>query len=531
MVRDVNSRGARTFRKKQRAAPPSADARAGPGGGPRNAQKGLSLRPAFQYYGEKLRPSLDARRTTMLNLTFFGAAQTTTGSMHLLEANGKRILLDCGLYQGPRKEAFERNRRLPVDPATLDAVILSHAHIDHSGNLPTLARHGFRGTVYSTPATLDLCDIMLRDSAFLQLRDLEYINQKRARQGKNLFEPLYEQEDVGNIMRRFQPEPLKRSIDLGSGISLLFHNAGHILGSAIVQLDVKPPSGPARRLLFSGDLGQPGQPILRDYDCPQGADVLLIESTYADRDHPSGEDVKGRLKGFIDDIHQQRSRLIIPAFSVGRTQQILYHLNRLAGEHRLPPTPIYVDSPLSLKATQVYAKHRECYDDATSDILRQGIDPMKFPGLRFIETPDQSKALNDLPGPLVIIAASGMCEGGRVLHHLQRAVADPRNIILIVGFQAESTLGRRIVERKSPLKILGDEFPLNARVHTINALSAHADRTALMRWFDAVKGDRLQRVFAIHGEPDKVAAMAGLVRQHGVHNAVAPVSGQKFENV
>ena len=467
----------------------------------------------------------------MIKLTFFGAAQTTTGSMHVVEANGMKILLDCGLFQGRRKEAFERNRNMQVTPATIDAVVLSHAHIDHSGNLPTLARNGFRGKVYCTPATRDLCEIMLRDSAYLQARDLEYINKKRAQQGKNLFEPLYEQQDVDTIMRRFKPEPLKRLVDLGNGVSLVFHNAGHILGSALTQLDVKDSSGHSRRLLFTGDLGQPNQPILRDYDMPQGADILLIESTYADRDHPPSDDVKGRLKGFIEDIHQLKSRLIIPAFSVGRTQNILYTLNRLTEEGRMPSTPVYVDSPLSLKATQVYAKHRECYDEEASDILRQGIDPMKFPGLRFIETPDQSKALNDLPGPLIIIAASGMCEGGRVLHHLQRAVGDPRNIILIVGFQAEHTLGRRIVERQSPLKILGDEFELNARVHTINALSAHADRTALMRWFDGIKGTRLSRVFAVHGEPEKVAAMTELVKQHGVENVVAPVPGQTFKNV
>jgi metallo-beta-lactamase family protein len=465
-----------------------------------------------------------------MDLTFFGAAQTTTGSMHLVEANGKRILLDCGLFQGNRKEAFEKNRNMPVDPASLDAVVLSHAHIDHSGNLPMLARKGFRGKVYSTPATRDLCDVMLRDSAYLQLRDLKIVNEKRAAQGKNLFEPLYEMRDVDEIMSHFETEPLQRGVDLGEGVNLRFHNAGHILGSAIVQLDVKSRDG-QRRLLFSGDLGQPDQPILRDYDFPQGADVLLIESTYADRDHPSAEDVKGRLKGFIEDIHQQKSKLVIPAFSVGRTQQVLYYLNRLTEEGRMPPTKVYVDSPLSLKATQIYMKHRECYDEDASDILRKGIDPMKFPGLEFVESVDQSKALNDMPGPMVIIAASGMCEGGRVLHHLQRTVGDPRNIILIVGFQAENTLGRRIVEYKSPLKILGGVFDLRARVHTINALSAHADRTSLMRWFDGVKGKNLSRVFAVHGEPEKVNAMVELVKQHGVENVVAPVPGQKFENV
>lgn len=466
----------------------------------------------------------------MIRLTFYGAAQTTTGSMHLVETNGKRILLDCGLYQGKRKESFEKNRNLPIDPATIDAVLLSHAHIDHCGNLPTLVKHGFRGRIYCRPATAELCDVLLRDSAFLQARDLQYINKKRAAQGKHLFEPLYEIEDVDQVMKHFEPTPSKRQIDLGDGITAVFHNAGHILGSAIVQLDVKPQAGGrSQRLLFSGDLGQTNQPILRDYDKPEGADALLIESTYADRDHPSHEDVMGRLKAFIDDIEQLHSRLLIPAFSVGRTQQILYYFNRLHDAGRIPIVPVYVDSPLSLKATKIYESHRECYDEEASEILRQGKDPMKFPGLHFVQTPDESKALNDLKGPHIIIAASGMCEGGRVLHHLQRTVGDPRNIILIVGYQAEQTLGRRIVDHVSPLKILGDEFELNARVHTINALSAHADRRQLMEWFDAIKGKTLKHAFAVHGEPEKVDAMCELIRAHGVEQVLDPVPGQKIE--
>lgn len=463
-----------------------------------------------------------------MKLEFQGAAQTTTGSMHIIEANGLRIMLDCGLFQGSRKEAFERNRNIPINPATIDAVVLSHAHIDHCGNLPSLFRRGFQGKIYCTQPTQELCEILLRDSAYLQQRDLKMINEKRAAQGKVLFEPLYEPQDVDQVIQHMQTEPFKREFDLGNNIRGVFHVAGHILGSALTQLDIKPKTGRTHRLLFSGDLGQPNQPILQKYDYPQGADTLLIESTYADRDHPSAEDVKGRLKGFIDDIHQQRSRLLIPAFSVGRTQQILYYLNRLWEEKRIPMTTVYVDSPLSLAATKIYTKHRECYNDEASDILRQGIDPMRFPGLRFIETPDQSKALNDIHEPHIIIAASGMCEGGRVLHHLQRTVGDPRNIILIVGFQAENTLGRRIVDRVSPLRILGDEFELRARVHTINALSAHADRTALMDWFDGIKGN-LKNVFAIHGEPEKVTAMCELVKQHGVANVIAPVPRQQVD--
>ena len=464
-----------------------------------------------------------------MKITFCGAAQTTTGSMHLVDANGLRILLDCGLYQGHRKEAFEINRALPFDPATLDAVILSHAHVDHSGNLPQLARKGFTGRVFCTPATADLTEILLRDSAFLQQRDLEIVNRKRAKQGKNLFEPLYTEKDVETIVRRMRPEPLKREVDLGNGVSFVLHNAGHILGSAIVQLDVQSPKGGrSKRLLFSGDLGQTHQPILRDYDFPQGADAILIESTYADREHPSAADVTGRLKALMDDIIQLRSKLVIPAFSVGRTQQILYYLNRLKAAGRLPNVPIYVDSPLSTKATAIYEKHRECYDDDASDILRGGIDPMKVPGLKFVETPEESMALDKAPGPMVIIAASGMCEGGRILHHLQSTVSDPRNVILIVGFQAENTLGRRIVERVPEVKILGDTYPLEARVHTINALSAHADRTELLRWFDEVKGNAKQ-AFAVHGEPEKVDAMVAHLREHGVAAAIDPALGQVVE--
>ncbi len=462
-----------------------------------------------------------------MTVQFFGAARTTTGSMHLVEANGLKVLLDCGLYQGRRKEAFERNRTLPFDPAQLDFVVLSHAHIDHSGNLPTLARHGFRGKVICTPATRDLCDVMLRDSAHLQMQDVLFVNKKRAAQGKNLFEPLYLPEHVDQILAAFQPEPLKRQVDLGRGVSVLLHEAGHILGSAIVQLDVRQPDGSNRRLVFSGDLGQPGQPILRPYETVSDVDALLIESTYADRVHPPKADVLGRLKGFIEEIHQQHAKLIIPAFSVGRTQQILYYLNELVENRRIPQTPIFVDSPLSLKATKIYAAHRECYGEDASDLLRAGDDPLRFPGLSFIQSAEESKALNDRPGPMVIISASGMCEGGRVLHHLRNTVGDPRNIILIVGFQAEHTLGRRIVEYQSPLRILGDDFELKARVHTINALSAHADRDALTAWLKAIKPPVTQ-VFAIHGDEPQVMAMGELLRAHGVKHVHVPSPGERF---
>ncbi len=444
-----------------------------------------------------------------MRITFLGAAQTTTGSMHLIEACGKRVLLDCGLYQGHRKEAFEKNRNLPVDAKKIDYVILSHAHIDHSGNLPQLVKAGFRGRVFARAQTCELCDVMLRDSCFLQRRDLEYVNKKRKAQGKNLFEELYNERDVEALMQLMEPVHLHTPTKIAPGLELTFYNAGHILGSALVQLDITGGTGHNHRLLFSGDLGQPNQPILRHYEYPEGADILLIESTYADRLHPSAESVQDKLEMLIRKIDRHNAKLLIPAFSVGRTQQILYYLKRLQQAGRLPKVPIYIDSPLSQKATDI------------------GQNPLRVDGMEYVLTPADSMALNSQPGPMIIIAASGMCEGGRVLHHLKQIVTDPWNIILIVGFQAENTLGRRIVEEKNPIRILGEEMELNARVETINALSAHADRDGLMDWFDKV-GKRVKHAFAVHGEPEKVEAMRKLLLEHGAPKVSAPVPGQTF---
>ena len=464
----------------------------------------------------------------MLAITFHGAARTTTGSMHLVEANGLRLLLDCGLYQGHRKEAFERNRNMPFDPATIDAVLLSHAHIDHSGNLPTLARYGFRGKVICTPATADLCDIMLRDSAHIQNQDLIYVNKRRKKQGKRLFEPLYEIQDVERILSLFQPERLGRTIDLGRGVTVTLHDAGHILGSATIMLETRLDSGKSHRILFSGDLGNPDQPIIRAPEFVEGANTLLIESTYADRNHPPMDDVLGRMKGFIEDIHQQHSKLIIPAFSVGRTQHILYLLNKLIEKRRVPLTPVFVDSPLATRATAIYARHPECYNETTAAMVAAGDDPFRFPGLEFTRSVQDSMALNDRRGPFIIISASGMCEGGRVVHQQRNSIPNPRNIDLIVGFQADHTLGRRLVERRPAVNIFGEPVPLEARVHTINALSAHADRGDLMHWFTRIKSPELRRTFAIHGDENQTAAMVGMLKEHGAAEASAPVSGERI---
>lgn len=463
-----------------------------------------------------------------MKITFYGAAQTTTGSMHLVEANGKRILLDCGLYQGHRKEAFEKNRNLPVDPAKIDYVILSHAHIDHSGNLPQLVRQGFRGRVFARQATTELCNVLLRDSCFLQKRDLEYVNKKRKRDGKRLFEPLYEEEDVDTLMHLFVPTHLHEPREIAPGIALEFFNAGHILGSALIQLDIRSEHGHSHRILFSGDLGQPNQPILRHYEYPSGADILLVESTYADRCHPSADDVEGHLERLLKQIDRRNAKLLIPAFSVGRTQQIIYYLNRLRERGKIPQeVKLYIDSPLSRKATHIYASHKEVYNEESKAMIARGIDPLNFPGMTFIGTPEESMALNDQPGPMIIIAASGMCEGGRVVHHLKHCIQDPDNIVLICGFQAENTLGRRIVEKRETVKVFGEEVPLKAQVEVINALSAHADRDGLSDWIGEIK-DNVRHAFAVHGEPEKVSAMVKLLNDIGISDAVAPLPGQSF---
>jgi len=462
-----------------------------------------------------------------MKLTFAGAAGTTTGSMHLLEINGVRIMLDCGLYQGRRKEAFERNRNMPFDPGTIDLVLLSHAHIDHSGNLPTLFRHGYTGEILCTPATLDLCDIMLRDSAHLQEKDVEYVNKKRHSEGKRPFEPLYTPEDIDITMKHFRGIPYARPFGIAPGATACFHDAGHLLGSAVIAIDFTE-NGRHKRLLFTGDLGRPDMPILNDPVVVTDVDVLITESTYGDRVHPPKADVAGRIKGFIEDITTQCSKLIIPSFSVGRTQEILFILHELHHQGRLPGNvPVYVDSPLSSKATAVFEKHPECFDQEAMSTILDGHDPFQFRGLTYVTQLEESKRLNTMRGPAVIISASGMCEGGRILHHLAHSVGDPKNILLFVGFQAENTLGRRLVEHQTPIKIFGEEYDVQARIHTINALSAHADRNEFQSYFKAM-GPEVEKAFVVHGEPTQSAALAGILQTMGAKEVIIPQPGQTF---
>ncbi|MCU0622683.1 MAG: MBL fold metallo-hydrolase [Gemmatimonadaceae bacterium] len=447
-----------------------------------------------------------------LTLTFMGAAREVTGSCHLVEAGGTTVALDCGLFQGRRAESRAKNEQLPCDPDTLSALVLSHAHIDHAGRLPFLVAQGWRGDIFATAATRDLCGLMLRDSAHIQAKDAEYL----ARRDRPHAEPLYDLAAVDRTMDLMTGVPLRRPTPVLPGWTATFHEAGHILGSASVTLDVPTPAGP-RRVCFSGDIGRWGMDIIRDPDPPEGADVVILESTYGNRDHTPTADARQRLATIVRETASRGGRVLIPAFAVGRTQELLYDLHALYREGAIPRLPIAVDSPLAIDATGIFEANRELFDRA--EPLMQALrNPFDFELVHYTRTVEQSKALNTGRGPAVIIAASGMCESGRILHHLQHGASDPRNTILICGFQAEHTLGRRIVERRPELRILGEDVALRARVEVLDGYSAHADRTDLHRWLAAVRArsPRLQRVCLVHGEPPAMDAFAERLRAEGL---------------
>lgn len=464
-----------------------------------------------------------------MKIQFLGAAQTVTGSQHLLSVNGNRILLECGLFQGKRRESLERNRNLPFDAASVDTLILSHAHIDHSGNIPNLVRSGFRGSIYCTFATRDLCSAMLRDSAYIQERDVEYVNKKRARKGLEPVEPIYTHADAIASLEHFVSVGYERPVLVAPGVQCTFFDAGHILGSAIVLLEIEE-NGKQTRLLFSGDLGRRDMPILRDPTPAPPADVLITESTYGDRLHPPHKDAEEQLRTLIGETCAQGGKVVIPAFSVGRTQEIVYSLHRLTNAHQLPDVPIFVDSPLAVNATEIFRLHPECYDEELREFMAQGRhpDPFGFNRLRYVRNVDDSKAINDMQGPAVIISASGMCEAGRIQHHLKYTIEDPRNTVLIVGWQAPQTLGRRLIEHQPVVRIFGEEFHLRARVEAIHGYSAHADRNGLLGWAKPIVRDT-QHVFVVHGDPKPAAALAEGLRQLGARNVAVPEQGAAFQ--
>ena len=456
-----------------------------------------------------------------MNVTFLGAAREVTGSCHLLRVGRSAVALDFGMFQGHRAEANTKNIEVPFQPDELDAVILSHAHIDHSGRLPLLARLGFNKPIYSTPATHDLCAIMLADSAHIQEKDAEFL----ARRKRAFVSPLYDQGDVTRVMRQFRTMPLDTPFDVAPGIRATFAEAGHILGSASVLLEGQEGSD-KRRILFSGDVGRWGLPIIRDPDPPAGADVVIMESTYGDRDHPPADQMMQRLGEIIRDTAARGGRVLIPAFAVGRTQEILYDLHRLRRADAIPRIPVVLDSPLAIAATSVFTMNPDAFDRREA-LVSEVDDLFDFDQLEFSRDTGASKALNERRGPMVIIAASGMCEAGRILHHLAHGAPDQRNTILIVGFQAEHTLGRRIVERRPTIKVFGEEVPLRAKVEILNGYSAHADRRELRRWLGLVRGNAgtAPRVELVHGEPPAQQALATNLEADGFTVAM-PTRGE-----
>lgn len=467
-----------------------------------------------------------------MRVTFLGAALEVTGSMVLVEANGARVLLECGMFQGRRAEAYERNLHFPFDPKTIDAVVLSHAHIDHSGNLPNLVKQGFAGSIWCTAATRNLCTYMLMDSGHIQESDVAYVNKRAARRGEPAVEPLYTMEDAQAALPHFVTVGLHRKTTVAEGIDLTFYNAGHILGSAFVALDItEKQAAKSRRLVFSGDLGRVSAPILRTPEKPEGADILIMESTYGDRLHKTYEEAARDLREVVRSTSRQRGKVIIPAFAVGRTQEIVYTLNQLEAEGDIPELPIFVDSPLAINATDVFRMHPEEWDDEVRAFLREGTrkNPFDSPRIEYVRDVRRSKQLNYMREPAIIISASGMAESGRILHHLANNIGDPDNTILFVGFQAQNTLGRRLVDGEKQVRIFGDEFQVRARVAVIDGYSAHADQAELLGWARPLDRDRLQQLFVVHGEPSASATLVEKLGGEGFTRIANPQRGQSFE--
>ncbi len=447
-----------------------------------------------------------------MRITFHGAARTVTGSLHELEVDGKRILLDCGLYQGRRADAERINRNFAFRPEDVDAVILSHAHIDHSGNLPQLVKQGFRGPIYSSAATADLCDWMLRDSAYLQEKDAEFINKRKRRRRalvdedeNHAVEPLYTMEDAEATLPLFHPVEMHRPEEITPHLRFETYEAGHILGSNAVHI-VHTESGNRTSLVFSGDIGRPNLPIIRDPEAPPPADYLVVESTYGGRLHNPVDRVKEKLAEIVNRTAQAGGKMMVPAFAVGRTQQLVLVLHELIKEGRIPELQVFVDSPLAVNATEVFRKHSDLYDVETRSFLMEGEDPFGFQRLRYVREASESKAINDLRYPHIVISASGMCEAGRILHHLRNGVGDPRNTLLIVGFMAEHTLGRRLLDGVREVNIFGEPAIVRARVEKLNEMSGHADQNELLAWMKPMARG-LKKVFLVHGEPTQMEAL------------------------
>ncbi len=469
-----------------------------------------------------------------MKIKFCGAARTVTGSQHLLDINGKKILLDCGLYQGKREQAFKINRHFPFDPAEISCVILSHAHIDHSGNLPTLYAKGFRGDIYTTAATRDLCAVMLQDSAHIHERDVEFVNKKRAKKNEPLFNPLYGFDEVREVMKLFKSVPYRKRFYIdgfNDKVSVKLFDAGHILGSAEISLELKE-NGRTIKAGFTGDLGRSNLPILRDPEFIGDVNFLISESTYGNRVHDQAEEMEKQLLAAVQDAVARGGKIIVPAFSLGRTQELVFSLSKLFQKQAIPRIPIFVDSPLSTSISDIFKIHHECFDKETSELITKGVDVFGFSNLTYTKDVEESKALNGFKGTCMIISASGMCEAGRVLHHLANNISDPKSTVLIIGFMAPDTLGRRLVESKDKtgqiVRIFGEEYKVRAKVVVLNSFSAHADKNELMDYFGKIDRKQLEQVFLVHGDYDQQQALRESLNQRGYDNVTIP---ERFDEI
>ena len=429
-----------------------------------------------------------------------------TGSCHLLEIEGRKILIDCGMFQGSKIVSAMNRRPFAFSPQEIDCVLLTHAHIDHSGLLPRLCKSGYRGPIYATKGTIELCSIMLPDSAYIQEYDAEINNRKAKRMGRSLVEPLYSVEDAEACLKQFRPVEYETDFSLGSGVHVHFHDAGHILGSSMLEVHATESEGETR-FLFSGDLGRPDQPILNNPTYVKAADYIILESTYGNREHVE-IDWEDRLAEIINETVERKGNVIIPAFAVGRTQIILYYLSRLFQAGRIPDVPVIIDSPLAIAATAVFRRNTQYYDKEARDILQhERRSPLEMPQLRFSQTPEESKALNFLETPAIIISASGMADAGRILHHLKHNLWRPESSVLFVGFQAEGSLGRRLVDGGKKVRIMGEEIGVRAHIYSLNGLSAHADQGDILEWLGCFT-QKPANIFLVHGEAESAETLS-----------------------
>lgn len=463
-----------------------------------------------------------------MQLQFFGAAQTVTGSQVVISVNGKKILFECGLFQGKRQESYDRNLNFGFDPESIDAVLLSHAHIDHSGNLPNLIKKGFKGTIFATPATVDLCKIMLRDSAYLQMKDLEWVNKIRTRQKLEPMMPLYTIEEVEATMDHFAGVDYDQAFTIAPNVEAMFRDSGHILGSAGIHLEITE-HGHKYKVGLTGDIGRSNIPMTKDPNVLRDLDILVMESTYGNRLHDSYDNVEEQVAEEIRTTAAAGGKIIIPCFAVGRTQLMVYVLHKLFNQNRIPDMPVYVDSPLACNATEIFRKYPEYMDREVRRVfLQDHEDPFGFRRLTYVNDAQDSKKLNSLAFPHIVISGSGMCEGGRILHHLKNNIENPKNLIMFVGYSAQNTLGRKIMDGEYEVKIFGEPYKVKSRIAVVDAFSAHADRRNLLDYVDLNSPSRLKHIFLIHGESDQALPLKDGLRSKGYKNVYYPATGETF---